>query len=133
MIYLLDTNVITDLIEGNQTVRNQLLEHKRQKQSLGLCTPIYYEVQRGLVAANLIRKQRVFAEAVLPRLTWIGLIEVDWIQAIQFWADARRKGRQMSDIDVLLATIAIRLDAVIVSSDGDFDALPVRRENWRAR
>ena len=131
MIYLLDTNVITDLIEGNQTVRQQLLQHKQQEHTLGLCTPIYYEVQRGLLAANLVRKQEVFAQAVLPRLTLFGLADSDWFQAIQFWADARRRGRQLSDIDVLLATIAHRLQAVIVSSDADFDALPVKRENWR--
>jgi predicted nucleic acid-binding protein len=41
------------------------------------------------------------------------------------------KGRQFSDMDLLIAAIAKRLDAILVSSDSDFDALPVTREDWR--
>ena len=46
----------------------------------------------------------------------------DWHQASQYWADARHAGRQLSDVDLLLAAVAARLDAVIVSSDEDFNA-----------
>ncbi len=57
--------------------------------------------------------------------------DADWERAAQFWADSKSKGRQLSDIDILIAAIAHRIDAIIVSSDADFDALPVKRENWR--
>jgi predicted nucleic acid-binding protein len=34
-------------------------------------------------------------------------------------------------VDLLIAAVAQRIDAVIVSADADFDHLSVRRENWR--
>jgi predicted nucleic acid-binding protein len=37
----------------------------------------------------------------------------------------------LSDVDVLLAALAHRLDGIIASSDSDYDPLPVKRENWR--
>ena len=67
----------------------------------------------------------------MPLVTYVQVEEADWLQAAQFWADVDNKGRQLSDIDLLLAALAHRLDAVIVSSDADFDALPIKRENWR--
>jgi predicted nucleic acid-binding protein len=40
-------------------------------------------------------------------------------------------GNQLADVDLLIAAVATRLGDIIVSSDTDFDALPVKRENWR--
>jgi len=34
-------------------------------------------------------------------------------------------------VDLLIAALALRLDAIIVTNDEDFLALPVKRENWR--
>ena len=44
----------------------------------------------------------------------------------------RNQGKQLSDVDLLIAALAQRLDGVVVTSDDDFDALPIQRENWRA-
>jgi predicted nucleic acid-binding protein len=131
LIYLMDTNTITDLIEGYQQVTLTLSQKIIEEHTIGLCPPVYYEVMRGLQWKNLLRKQAVFQNSILPQLDWIPFVEDEWDQAIQFWVSAKSKGRQLSDMDVLLAAIAQRLNTVIVSSDTDFDALPVQRENWR--
>lgn len=34
-------------------------------------------------------------------------------------------------MDLLIAAVAIRHDAIVVTADKDFDVLPVKRENWR--
>jgi predicted nucleic acid-binding protein len=52
-------------------------------------------------------------------------------QAAQFWAVARNAGRQLFDVDLLIAALAFRLNTVVVTNDNDFNALPVRHENWR--
>ena len=67
----------------------------------------------------------------MPLLDWLPLTDADWRQAAQFWADTRSTGKQLSDVDLLVAALAKRLDAIIISNDDDFDALPVKRENWR--
>lgn len=130
MIYLLDTNTITDLIEGHPKVTAHMSTGIRQGHSMALCWPVRYEVERGLVWKNLQKKLIVF-RSIYPRLTMIELLPDDWSQAIQFWVDSRSKGKQLADIDILIAAVAYRLDLTIISSDTDFDALPVRRENWR--
>jgi predicted nucleic acid-binding protein len=53
-------------------------------------------------------------------------------KASELWAYAVANGRQLADVDLLVAALAIRHDALIVSADTDFDALPVKRDNWRA-
>jgi len=59
------------------------------------------------------------------------LSDIDWEQAAQFWADAVSRGKQHSDVDLLVAAIAKRLEATVITADDDFDSLPVKRENWR--
>jgi predicted nucleic acid-binding protein len=53
------------------------------------------------------------------------------LQAAHYWSNAVSIGKQLSDMDFLIAALAHRLNAVIVSADTDFDALPVKREDWR--
>lgn len=131
MIYVLDTNSISDLIAGLQQVTFNLNRRIRQGDTISLCQPIFYEIQRGLLWKPSGKRFAAFHTAIVPRMAWIPLTDDDWKQAAQFWADSKRKGKQLSDMDVLLATLAHRIDAIIVSSDTDFDALPVKREDWR--
>jgi predicted nucleic acid-binding protein len=81
--------------------------------------------------ANATRKLSVFEETFVPLLTWLPLIDADWRQAAAFWAEARKAGKQLSDVDLLLAAMTRRLDGILVSADDDFDALPMKHENWR--
>ncbi len=67
----------------------------------------------------------------MPLLQPVSLVDADWDQAARFWADMTKRGRQFSDIDLLLASVVARLDATLVSADADFDALPIKREDWR--
>jgi predicted nucleic acid-binding protein len=130
-LYLLDNNVISDLIMRSPAVRSHVAAHLAAGDSLGLCYPIYYELLRGLFWRNATSKLAVFNSRLLPLLTWVPLEDTDWEQAAHFWADATRKGRQLADPDLLLAALAYRLGAVLVSSDRDFEVLPILREDWR--
>ena len=130
MIYLLDTNVISDLSRNVSIVvanRNQKL---RQGHSLVLCLPVYYESLRGLLKKKAT-SQIVGLNALKAALEWQVAIEQDWLEATQLWANADNKGKRLSDIDILIAAIALRLNATLVSSDTDFDVLPIKREDWR--
>lgn len=128
MNFILDTNIITALIKGEKRVFEQLEAHRRD--GIFLCPPVYYEAMRGLLWKNATTKIAVL-QALRARLGWFDLINEDWDRAAQLWADAVRNGKQLADIDLLIAAIALRHNAIIVSADDDFDALPVRRENWR--
>jgi len=60
------------------------------------------------------------------------MMDEDWEKAARYWADTASRGRQFSDVDLLVAAVASRLGGVIVSSDTDFDALSVPRQDWRS-
>jgi predicted nucleic acid-binding protein len=130
-IYLLDSNVVSDLIVRLPAVREHVAAHLATGDTLALCHPIYYELLRGLFWRNATGKLAALNNQILPLLTWIALEDADWEQAAHFWADATRRGRQLADPDLLLTALAYRTGAILVSNDEDFDVLPVVREDWR--
>jgi tRNA(fMet)-specific endonuclease VapC len=131
MIYLLDTNAVSDLMERRPEVRRRAVERINVGDQLAICRPVYYEILRGLLWRNAARQLRNLQLSILPLFVWIELDDADWEQAAWLWAEARRTGKQIGDPDLLLAALTIRLSAVIVSADQDFDTLPLRREDWR--
>lgn len=131
LVYILDTNVIADYINRFEPTTTRVRRAIQERQLLYLCSPVYYEVLRGLLKTRAERKRRMFEDQFAPQLIAISLTDADWRQAAQFWADASKAGKQLADVDFLVASIARRLNGIIVSADADFDALPVRREDWR--
>lgn len=131
MIYLLDANPISDLIARHSQVRSHVAHVLRQGDTLAICQPVYYELLRGLLWRGATGKLSTLNRRILPYLTWIPLVDADWQQAARLWADARRQGRPLSDPDLLVAALANRLGAILVSNDTDFDILPIKREDWR--
>lgn len=129
--YVLDTNVIADRMNNRQPVSQHFFATVQAGHRVCLCQPVYYEVMRGLLKTNATHKLRFFQGTILPLLVWTPLADTDWQQAAQFWADTSLAGKQLADTDLLIAAVAKRLGGILVSADADFDALPVRREDWR--
>jgi predicted nucleic acid-binding protein len=130
-IFVLDTNVISDIVspKPNPNVLAKIAVHRQDV--LCLCDAVDYEVRRGYLKTNATTRLQVFQLRIKPQFQWTPVTEADWRQAAQFWADAVIKGKQLSDVDLVLAAVAYRTGAVIVSADDDFDALNVNREDWR--
>lgn len=131
MTYILDTNVISDYIKRFEPTTMRFKQALRDGHTLYLCKPVEYEVLRGLMKARAERQKQIFEEAFASQLVPLPLTDADWHQAARLWALARSAGKQLSDVDLLISALAQRLNAVIVSSDDDFGALPVQRVNWR--
>ena len=131
MIYLFDTNAVADLMNAHPLTVDHVRAHQ-DEHVLALCPPVDYEVWRGFRWRRAASKVQLYQRQIKSQFEWVPLTDADWRQASQYWAEARRAGKQLSDVDLLIAALAARLDAVIVSSDADFDALPVKRENWRS-
>ena len=87
---------------------------------------------RGLLKVNARQKLRLFRESITSLMDHLALTDEDWQVAAQLWATMRNRGRQFSDVDLLIAALAQRLNGVVVTFDNDFAALPVEREDWRA-
>ena len=131
VIYILDTNVITDRFNRLPQVLDRLNDVGESGHVLGLCDPVRYEVLRGLLKVNARRKLRLFHETIMPLMDHLALTDEDWRVAARLWASMRNQGKQFSDVDLLIAALAQRLNAVVVTADNDFEALSIQRENWR--
>jgi predicted nucleic acid-binding protein len=129
--YVLDTNVVSDLLKHQQSVTNAVSLTLSRGDPLCVCLPVYFEILRGLLWKGATTQINTLNTTFLPIFDWISLIDEDWIQAAYFWKTSVSQGKQLADSDLLIAAIAFRLNATIVTADNDFDALPVQRENWR--
>lgn len=129
--YILDTNVISDWLKAHPAVTDKFEAAVASGDTLYLCQPVHYEVIRGLNWKKATAQMKHLQSVLEESLTWLSLTDADWLQAAQLWSQAVSAGKQLHDTDLLVASLANRLDAVIVSADDDFDALSVRRENWR--
>lgn len=129
--YILDSNAVSDYVKQFHPTTARIEQAIRAERIVYLCQPVKYEVLRGLMKVRAERQRKVFEDQFAPQLISLSLIDADWRLAAQFWAEASAVGKQLSDVDLLIAALAHRLGAVIVSDDEDFDALPVQRENWR--
>lgn len=131
MIYLLDTNVISDFLKKHPVVTASIMQGLANRDRLLVPQPAHYELIRSLMRHNATVQLSRLNNEILPQMEWITLTDADWLQAAQFWADAVSRGKQLADIDLLLAALTQRLDATLVTADDDFDILPIQRANWR--
>lgn len=130
MIYLLDTNVISDRMKKWPSVVVRFDFAVREGHTLALCPAVYYELVRGLIK-NESTRQIAELNTFIRAIKNYPILQEDWLQAAQFWAFAKKRGREISDMDLLLAAMTHRLNATLVTSDADFDVLPITHENWR--
>ncbi len=130
MIYLLDTNTFSDRTKNRPAVVMKFNRALQNNHTIAICQPVYYEVLRGLVKSNATR-QIADLNNFMPYIQNYSIEDNDWTIAAHFWALVKTNGRHLSDMDILIAVVAQRVNAILVSSDEDFDALPIARENWR--
>lgn len=129
-IYLFDTNVISILVRS----RDMRLAHRIgqvQPQNLILPEPVIYEIERGLLYKDASKQLQHFREIVMPQFVILPTQLTDWRAAAVLWAYTKKRGRQLSDIDLLLGAVTVRLGGILVTDDRDFAHLPaVPIENW---
>ncbi len=131
MIYVLDTNVVSDFLKKQPTVLAAVHEHILDGDRLFIAPHVHYELVRGLLRYSATIQLKRLSEEILPLLEWVALTDADWLQAAHFWATTVSAGKQLTDMDLLVAALTQRLDATLVTADDDFDALPIKRVNWR--
>lgn len=57
----------------------------------------------------------------------------DAVAAAELQINLRRRGRQLATVDALIAITALRYGLTLLTTDGDFQAVPgLRLENWIA-
>jgi tRNA(fMet)-specific endonuclease VapC len=129
--YLLDTNHASPLVTAGHPLRQRVLPHLDAGDSFALCVPVVTETLFGIgilprAAQNLAEWARL-----RPSLPCYIPDETDAESAAELQIALRRQGRQLETVDALVAVITLRYGLILLTTDGDFRAVPgLQHENW---
>jgi tRNA(fMet)-specific endonuclease VapC len=130
--FLLDTGIAQDFIYRRRGVAARVDTERRQGHRIGICVPVLGELWAGVEgsASHELNRRRV--RHGLSRLIVWPYNNAAAEQYGRLFAELRRLGRPMQQIDIQIAAIALTLGScTVVSSDGDLAAVPgLAVENW---
>jgi predicted nucleic acid-binding protein len=129
---LLDTNTVSYLTKGRRPALDYL-EETIEKGGVFLLSPIVqYELTRYLDLRGMSRLMRNYEE-ITASWRLCDLSFDDWRDAARLWTERHRIGRSVADLDLLLAVLARREGAILVTSNTrHFEGLGVELKDWMA-
>jgi tRNA(fMet)-specific endonuclease VapC len=132
--YLLDTGIAQDFINDRNGVRERVDATRKKGNRIGICTPVLGELWSGVEGSasrdrNLTRLQHAISRLVIWPYTNEAAEEFGRV-----FAELRRVGRPMQQIDIIIAAIALSLgQCTVVTADTDLAAVPgLTVEDWLA-
>ena len=130
--YLLDTNAAADVVCNRRNVDVRAVLARQQGHVIGTATPVIAELLGGIEYSqsrerNLLRLNRKLS---MFRL-WPFTLEIAREYG-KLYAELRRTGNPMQEIDMMVAATARTLsDCIVVTTDGDLLRVPnLRVGNW---
>ena len=116
MLYLLDTNIVSYLMEGNKSVAEKLSRCLTEGNCLKIPGIVYYEIQRGLLY-NSSKRLQVLFDSVCNYYGVLHLTNEDLFIAAEQYARLKQAGNMIEDDDILIGSLAIGNDAVLVTNN----------------
>lgn len=130
MLYMLDTNTVSYLLEKNPTVVNRFDDVFLQNE-IKISNIVNYEIQRGIFCRQSNKLQHDF-DIFCKHIPVVPVTNADFLQAARIYADLRRKGKLIEDADIFIGASALENNAVLVTNNeehlGRIDGLKI--ENW---
>lgn len=128
---LIDTDIISYFLKGNEKVFLRFQEYLKDFDRINISIITYYEIVSGLTFKNAEKQLQIFEE-FCSTARIINLSKDSIKVAAEIYANQRKKGESVDDIDILIASIAISNDLVLVTNNikhfGKIDGLEV--DNW---
>lgn len=129
--FLLDTNQLAQVVRRESPLLQRIHSERRKGLRVGTCVPVLCEVEAGRL--NVARPD-VYQQGLNALLRKIRLWPLTMVTAQYFGEidqDLRRRGRALSQVDMMLAALCRELDLTLVTTDRDFAALPwLKTDNW---
>lgn len=116
MLYLLDTNIVSFLMTGNQKVLSEFNKCLSTGNIVRIPEIVYYEIERGLFYNNSVSKQQAFDRF----FNYYGLQEMTpstLLLAAKLYADLKTQGKLIEDDDIMIGASAIENNAVLVTNN----------------
>jgi len=111
---LIDTDILSMFFRGNANVVAQFQTYSAEHRQISLSLVSYYEILSGLIHRDAQRQLSGFLEfaaqnSVLP------LTEQSVTFSARIYANLRRNGTPVDDIDLLIAGVALANDLVLIT------------------
>ena len=130
MLYMLDTNIISYILEGNINVREKLLK-VLSGNTVVIPDIVYYEVQRGLYYNQSKQKQEHFD--YFCNLFGVSYMNLNALHEAAFiYSYLRKDGMLIEDDDILIGANALENSAILVTNNERHFSriIDLKIENW---
>ena len=130
--YLLDTGPAFDFLFKRRGVEVRVANAKQAGAKVGICVPVLGEIVGGLEASASRDASWAVARRSLGQLVCWPYDRDAAYEYGRIYADLKRRGRIIQQIDMQIAAVALSLtQCVVVSSDTDLTAVSgLTVENW---
>lgn len=130
--YLLDSGIVSDWIDRRNSVDRRVAEALRRGDRIGIGTPVIGELWGGVEFSNTSERNRTSLARAVSRVTRWVFDEHAAREYGRLYADLRRRGRIIPQIDLQIAAIALSLgNCTVVTKDSDFQAIAgLDVEDW---
>ena len=112
MTYLLDTSALIDFSKGWEPARSNILALLEGQEAVGVCG-----VNIAEFTAGLLSEERAAWEQFFATLTYWDITRADAIPAGVWLHDYAKSGTTLSTTDTLIAAVAARVKATIVTDN----------------
>ena len=115
MKYLLDTNVVIDILHNVESVAKNYQIQSIKGNEIVICPMVYYEVVRGFKIANATKKFSTFLRLYKNwRILPFDMKAVE--KSVEIYAQLHR-GQTVEDNDIFIAATAMVNDCVLVTAN----------------
>ena len=129
--FLLDTNHLSPLVTIGHRLRERVLAQIEQGTEFAVCVPVVTETLVGISLLPRALQNRSAWMSLRPLFPCFPLDAADADIAAELVVDLRKRGWQLETMDALIATIALRHDLILLTTDQDFKGIPqLQTENW---
>ena len=128
---LLDTNHLGFAVRKHSKVFTRLKAEIARGIRVGTCVPVLCEIEVGAEQVADPAKYRKSLQEILRMVRQWPLSRATASHYGTIAYDLQRRGRAMSQVDIMLAALCRELDLTLVTTDKDFVALSwLKTENW---
>ena len=130
--YLLDTGIAADFVFRRKKVPERVETVVQSGSRVGICTPVLGELWGGVEFSKTRQRNQHRLIQALERLVIWPYDEPAAEEYGRIYADLRRVGRTIQQIDIQIAAVALTLgNCTVVTKDSDFWTIPgLDIEDW---
>jgi tRNA(fMet)-specific endonuclease VapC len=129
---LLDTDIISYFLKGDEIVISNVYKYLSENSSLNISIISYYEIVSGLYFKDAQKQLNIFQNFILNH-NLVLLSEKSSVISGRLYAELRKSGDLLDDIDLLIAGIALENNFLLITNnEKHFGIIPnLKIQNWK--